>query len=294
MDNKQINEEPQPPAYASLVSETGNLVSLPTVCIKVMELINQPHTTASDLENILCQDPPITAQLLRMANSPYYGLRNKIDTLSRAVSVIGTRRIGNLVLAVSTIKSFNQLSNGIISIENFWSHSIYCGLIANILGSQCKRKQGESLFVAGILHDIGQLIIFNKKPEKTKETLLLMQEDSADNEYCHYEQAVFGFDHMQVGAALAKKWGLPSNLIECIEFHHHPEKAKHFPFEVALIHIANSLANLAELNSTHLDDVPPINKTAWELSGLSKVDIESVINLAQEQFAETQSVLLAA
>ncbi len=280
--------------YINLVKQVQHLLSLPTVCLKVMEMINQPRTTSRDLEKVLLQDPPLTAHLLKMANSPFYGMRSRIDTLSRAVSVIGTRRIANLVLAVSAVKTFSKMTNGIISIENFWQHSIYCGVIAGLLATLCGRKHDESIFVAGLLHDIGQLIIFSKKPDETREALTRMQSDTADHALYHYENQVLGFNHMQVGAELARSWKLPDKLVTCIACHHHPDKASAHQLEVSLVHIANTLANLAELHSTDLADVPAIHAQAWDCTGLEPDQVTAVIAQAQQQFEETQAALLAA
>jgi len=279
--------------YHALVNDVDHLVSLPTICVKVMNMLNDPHSTAKDLERVLIQDPPLTAQLLRMANSPFYGLRSQVDTLSRAVSVIGTKRIRNLVLAVSAIKSFDKLTNGIISIENFWSHSIYTGLIANILGQHSSIRQNDSIFIAGLLHDIGQLVIFNKRPDDVRIALTLMQDSAKEADLYLYEREVMGFDHMQVGSELARRWLLPENLIACIQYHHIPSLAPAYNIELALIYIANRLASLAELHSNNLDDIPPVSKQMWEITGLSPRIIEQVLVDAQEQFESAQSILLA-
>jgi len=279
--------------YHDLVNEVDQLVSLPTVCVKVMNLLNDPHSTSKDIERVLIQDPPLTAQLLRMANSPFYGLRSQIDTLSRAVAVIGTKRIHNLVLAVSAIKSFDKLTNGIVSIENFWSHSIYTGLIANILGKYSTITQNDSIFIAGLLHDIGQLVIFNKRPDDVQIALSLMQDATQESDLYIYEREVLGFDHMQVGSELARRWLLPENLIACIEYHHIPSLAPSHNLELALIYLGNRLAGLAELNSFNLDDIPPVSKQMWEITGLSPKIIENVLLEAQEQFETSQAILLS-
>lgn len=281
-------------SYIEVVKEVEDLVALPAVCLRVMDLINDPHSTAKDLERLLVQDPPLTAQLLRMANSSFYGLRAKVDTVSRAVSVIGTKRIGNLVLALSAVKSFGKLSNGIISIENFWHHSIYTGLIASLLARHTKYVQDESIFIAGLLHDIGQLVIFYKRPDQIRQALTSMQEDASEQEFYYYEQKVLGYDHMQVGAELATRWGLPDNLIECIGYHHVPENAVLYPVEVGVIHIANTLANLVELNSNNLEDAAPVSPRAWEVTRLNPEVVQRVIQEAQTQYDNTQSVFLAA
>ena len=279
--------------YRDMVDDVDQLISLPSICLKIMNMLSDPHSTAKDIERVIVQDPPLTAQLLRMANSPFYGLRSQVDSLSRAVSVIGTKRINNLVIAVSAIKSFNKLSNGIVSIENFWQHSIYTGLIANILGQHSIIRQNDSIFIAGLLHDIGQLIIFNKRPDDVQIALTLMQDSSSDTELYVYEREVMGFDHMQVGAELARRWLLPDNLITCIEYHHCPSLASDHHLEVALVYLANRLAALAELNSIDLQDIPPIATKMWEITGISPNAVVEVLEQAQTQFESAQSILLS-
>ena len=278
--------------YFELVDEVDQLVSLPTICMKILSLLNDPHSTAKDIEKVMIQDPPLTGQILRMANSPFFGLRSEVDTLQRAVAVIGTKRIYNLVLAASAIKSFNKLTNGVISIENFWYHSIYTALIASILGQHSTVKQTDSIFVAGLLHDIGHLVIFNKRPDDMRIALTLMQDATVESDTALYERQVMGFDHTQVGAELARRWLLPENLIACIEYHHTPSQAPEYHLEVALIYLANRLANLAELHSNNLSDIPPISSNIWEITGLSPDIIEQVIEEAQTQYEQTQSALM--
>lgn len=279
-------------SYFELVDTVDQLISLPTICVKIMGMLNDPNSTAKNIESVLMQDPPLTVQLLRMANSPFYGLRSEIDSLARAVSIIGTKRIHDLVVAISAINSFNKLSNGIISIENFWHHSLYTGLIANLLGKRATKLKQDSLFIAGLLHDIGQLIMFSKRPDDVRIALTLMQDSSNESDLYVFERDVMGFDHMQVGAELARRWLFPENLVTCIEYHHTPSLAPDHHMEVSLVYLANKLSGLAELNSTHLDDIPPISENVWEITRLSKEIIEEVLIEAQEQFESAQFILL--
>jgi HD-like signal output (HDOD) protein len=274
-----------------LVDDVGELISFPEVCIRVNEMVNDPNCSSSDIGQVISQDPALTARMLRIANSPYYGYSTEIDTVSRAVTILGIKAIRDLVIATSTSKVFNGLPNDLISMDNFWRHSIYCGLAAKILSEQYKKGKGEAVFISGLLHDMGQLAIFNKVPELAREALLLAMEGNEESDLYLYERQIMGFDHMQVGGALAKKWKLPESLQECVEFHHEPTKAVNYPLEVAIIHIANAIAVMSELESTLEDEVPPIDEIAWEITGLNKDLLEPVMLSAREQFAVTQSLL---
>ena len=177
-------------------------------------------------------------------------------------------------------------------MQDFWHHSLYCGLLAQVLAKKFKKMHAESIFIAGLLHDIGQLLMFNQLPEKSHEAILLLMEGTEELETFEAERHVFGFDHMQVGAALIKSWKLSPVLEECVEFHHEPQNAKEFPAEVALINIANAVAVMADFDSMSEDDeIPMINPISWELTGLSKEDLPEAIKQAQNEIKEIESVL---
>jgi len=281
-------------AYKILADEVNHLTSLPTACFKILELSKDENSTARDIEREIIKDPGIATQVLRMANSAFYGLSSRIDTLSRAVSIIGTKRISNIVLAVSTIKSMQQLKNEIISLENFWSHSISCGIIASHLAKHCGHRDSESFFIAGLLHDIGQLVLFKKRPDEVRQALDRMQDDSSYNDIYIYERKILGFDHMQLGGELSKKWLLPDNLIECISYHHEPTKAIICPFDVAIVHIANTLSNIAELHSENFDSAPPVNPLAWKVTNLNPEICIEILHQCEEENKATQAILMVA
>ena len=275
-----------------LVNKANKLVSLPEVSLRVNEMANDPDSTADDMGKVISQDPALVARMLKIANSAYYGLSTEVETITRAIAILGTNKIHDLVLSSSASKAFEGIPNDLISMQDFWHHSLYCGLLAQILAKKTKKVHAESIFIAGLLHDIGQLLMFNQLPEKSHESILLLMEGTQDLETYEAERHVFGFDHMQVGAALIKDWKLAPVLEECIEFHHEPQNAKEFPAEVALINIANAVAVMADFDSMSEDDeIPMINPISWELTGLSKEDLPEAIKQAQEEIKEIESVL---
>jgi len=275
-----------------LVNNASQLISLPEISLRVNELANDPDSTADDMAAVISQDPALVVRMLKIANSAYYGLSKEVDTITRAVAILGVNKIRDLVLSTSTSQAFDGIPNDLITMQDFWHHSLYCGLLAQILAKKSNKANAESIFIAGLLHDIGQLLMFNQLPEKSHESILLLMEGTEELETYEAERHVFGFDHMQVGAELIKSWKLAPVLQECVEFHHEPQKAKEFPAEVALINIANAVAVMADFDSMSEDDeIPMIDPKSWELTGLSKDDLPEAIKKAQDEIKEIESVL---
>lgn len=278
---------------AGLIKEVSGLVTLPDVFIRISQLVDDPDSTTNDIARVVSQDPSFTVRLLRVANSPFYGFTSKIDTVNRAVTLIGTSQIRNLALSTSVARVFAGLPNTLVSMENFWRHSLYCALVARILAKRSGKCEPEAVFTAGLLHDIGELVIFNRLPEQAKEALLMVL-DSGDEVAVHEaERQILGFDHAQLGGELARQWHLPQMLEECIAGHHDIRQAQQFPREVSLVHIANILSQMAEVDTLDTGDVQPIDPQAWEITGLDAEEvIEPTVREAQEEIAEAEKLFL--
>lgn len=275
-----------------LVQGVGGLVTLPDVFIRINQLVEDPNSSIADIAKAVSQDPSFTVRLLRVANSPFYGFSSTIDTVAKAVSVIGTSHIRNLALSMSVARTFAGLPNNLVSMNNFWHHSLYCALTARILARQARKCDPEAVFTAGLLHDIGELIIFNRLPDQAKESLLLVLDQVDDLPVYQAERQVIGFDHAQVGGELARQWHLPPLLEECIAYHHSIGEAKRHPRETALVHLANILAQMAELDTLNSGDVSRIDPHAWEITGLDEAVIELVVREAQEEIVEAEKLFL--
>jgi putative nucleotidyltransferase with HDIG domain len=280
-----------PTTPAELIKEIDSLVSFPAVGVRVSQMAGDPNVSATQIGSVISQDPALTARLLRIANSAAYGLSAEVSTVSRAVAVIGTKLIRDLVLATSTINAFEGIPNELVTMENFWRHSLYCGLAARSLAERRHMKGNETLFIAGLLHDVGQLVVFKKLPQESKQALMLSLEGPDDLALHKAEQQVFGFDHAQVGGALLRHWHFPEILVECAEFHHAPALAQKHPLEAALVHIANSIATLAEIDSVSEGDAVKTEPAAWTVTGLTKDVIEPTVRAVQKQFATVQNLL---
>ena len=281
------------PSIDNLVADVRNLISLPDISLRVTEMVEDPDASISDIGSVISQDPALTAKILKLANSAMYGFRSEIDTVQRAITMLGTRQIRDLVLATSAVDTFKGIPNSLVSMEDFWYHSILCGIAANLLTQRSGLRNADGLFVAGLLHDIGQLVLFNKLPDESHQAILLSMEGPDEIEIYLAEQQIIGFDHTQVGAKLAKSMQLPKYLQTCIAYHHEPERSSTFEQEVSIVHLANTLAVLTELNTTELELGPPIHDSAWQLTGLDQSIIEELISEIQTQFMDIESFLLS-
>jgi HD-like signal output (HDOD) protein len=275
-----------------IVNELSAMVSLPAVALRVCELADDPATTAADLGRVIGQDTALTARLLRVANSPALGMTRKIDTVSRAATVLGISAVRDLALGVSTAHSFDGIPIELVTMQDFWTHGMLCAAAARELTSRTSAKKGaESAFVAGLMHDVGQLVLFKAKPDESRQALLMLADDPDDLTLDQCEQRIIGFTHCEVGAALARRWRLPDALQACIEFHHAPDRASAHEREVAIVHIANSVATLAEIQSTDLDDAEPVTQSAWSRVGLDPGCLGDVLVAVHQQMTDVRSLL---
>jgi putative nucleotidyltransferase with HDIG domain len=276
-----------------LVQSVDSLVTLPEVFIRINRLVEDPDSTMTDIAKAVGQDPAFTMRLLRVANSSFYNFPSSVDTIQKAVSIIGTSQIRSLALATSVASSFKGLPNTLVSMENFWRHSLYCALVARNLAKQVGKCDPEAVFTAALLHDIGELVLFNRLPQQSKDALLLVLDNADELPVYQAERQIMGFDHAQVGGELARQWKLPKILQECIEYHHNIRTEMSFQREVALVHIANILALMAEVRTFDPGDVSPIDPLAWEILGLEPEEvIHTTVEEAQKEIAEAEQVFL--
>ncbi|GAB6042948.1 HDOD domain-containing protein [Endothiovibrio diazotrophicus] len=281
------------PTINGLVEDVAELVSLPEVCSRVNQLVDDPEIGIPHLADAIGQDPALTVRLLRVANGPLYGFSGSVHTVPHACDLLGRERVRELLLATTASHLFDGLPNELVSTEDFWRHSLYCALAARHLASHTALAvEPEVLFTAGMLHDVGDLVLFNRMPEAARSALLLAMEGPGDPEIQEAERQVFGFEHSQVGAALARRWQLPPLIVECIEYHHAPERAPQHPEAAAVVHIANTVAYWAELNSHDRGEAPQIHPEAWELTGLTAADADAALEAARTMIGGAQALFL--
>ncbi|MGB6307715.1 MAG: HDOD domain-containing protein [Steroidobacteraceae bacterium] len=277
-----------------LVEHIKDLVTLPEVALRIAGMVDDPKSTSADIGREISNDAALTARLLRIANSPAFGQHGKISSIARAITVLGVRQVRDLTVGLTAVRTFDGIANELVTMESFWRHSVLCAVAAGQIAAQRGGGRNDTPFVAGLLHDVGQLVLFNKVPELARQALLMSVDAIDDLGLYHCERKVMGFDHAAVGVALARNWGLPRSLQECIEFHHDPDGAKEFPLDVATVHIANSVAVLAEIGSSDPSDAPPISAAALRAAKLDGAALAEIVLQTQKSAAEMLPLLVAA
>jgi HD-like signal output (HDOD) protein len=274
-----------------LVEGIDRLVSLPDVCVKVNRLVDSADYSAQRLGEIITQDADLSARLLRLVNSSFFGLRAPVDTISRAVALIGTKELRNLVMATTAVKLFTGIPADLVDMGEFWRHSILTGVIAQGLAVRCHVLHSERLFVMGVLHDIGRLVIYLTLADQARDILLITGGD--DWLLPDTEEDILGFTHMDVGQQLLRYWGLPQALVTVVGAHHHPDTAGDHQLDASLVHIAIALSN-GEMNGLSLDEVlTGIHPSVWHLTDLNQEDLTSMMTELPAKMEEFMELVLS-
>ncbi|MBT3059524.1 MAG: HDOD domain-containing protein [gamma proteobacterium symbiont of Ctena orbiculata] len=273
-----------------LVIEIENLVSLPDVCVKVNRLIDAPNYSAATLGEIISQDTDLSARLLRLVNSAFFNFEAPVETISRAVTVVGTNELRNLVMATTAARIFTGIPGDLVDMAEYWRYSITTGVIAGELAKRCNVLHSERLFVMGVLHDIGRLAIYLKMPQAARDILLITGGDDAL--LADAENDVLGFTHMDVGEALLRKWKLPESIVTVVAYHHRPMATKVFQLETSLLYLASSLAN-AEIGGAEWEEaIVLVDPVIWRQTGLDPEQLASLLEEIPRKVMEVMDVVL--
>lgn len=212
------------PELQKAMTRVTEISSLPEVTTRIVELVEDPKSTAQDMHNVVKHDPALATKVLKVVNSSFYGLPSQISSLDRAIVMLGLSAVKNIALAASLSRLFRP---GAISqrfaARDLWTHCVSVGVCARML-AEAGFGQVEEVFVAGLVHDMGLLIEFQLFPQKLKEVV-----DRCDNSqlrFCEVEHEIIGADHQAFGAALSAKWKFPPPLRAAISRHHSPENLK--------------------------------------------------------------------
>lgn len=278
---------------APMAESVRGLVSPPDVCMRVLELVRSDTASAEDIGRVIATDPALTTRLLRIVNSPLYGLRSRVETVSRAIAVLGGNELSSLVVAVSAVASFGRIPSALVNMDTFWRHGVFCGLIARALGRRARVLHPERLFVAGLLHDIGSLVLYHQVPDTMGK--LLAEAAGHEQRLYELELATFGYGHADVGGLLLECWSLPEALHDAVASHHCPEQARVAPLEARIVHVAEKLANHSGIGGYCEAPVeePLPGPQDWEALGLTvdDADVEELMGMAGIEFADLVSLL---
>jgi HD-like signal output (HDOD) protein len=276
-------------SLGTIVRRSKTVSSLPAIYHEIVEVVNHPHSSAVDVANVISRDTGLTARLLKLVNSAFYGFPAKIETVSRATTMVGMNELCDLALATSVTGLFGKTPNADIDMSKFWSHSICCGLVGRSLANHRREPRTERYFVAGLLHDIGRLIIFTQLPATARS--IMEESRKSGRPVLDLEVETMKFSHADVGSALLEFWNLAPSQQEAVECHHQPGAALRYPNEAAITHVAEITANAMRMGHSGDPLVPPLSVRAWDCLDLEPELLTTVMEETEMQVQDLTRIL---
>ncbi len=228
----------------SVISNIRNLPTPPIVFNQIQKVINDPKASATAVAAILAEDPAMSVKVLKLTNSAFYGLAREVDSVKQAVVIVGMEAIKNLVLSASVLDMFKGRDVNPDFQDRYWRHSLATGFCCRILAKNFKARgfvDADAAFSAGLLHDVGKMIICCFLPDEYKKYIELRDNNQSDQDYL-VEQQTLDFTHAEIGGFLALQWKLPEKLGTAITYHHNPAESGSNDPLVYIVHIANYLS----------------------------------------------------
>lgn len=274
--------------FLDVVRAKIKLPSLPGIFSRIVTLMGDSKSSSQDFANVIMLDPTLSANLLKLVNSAFYGFRHKIDTISDAVSILGTKELYAFVLSMSVMKAFKEIPKDLVDLSSFWMHSIACGIVSRIIAEEKHFPETERFFIAGLLHDIGRLIIYKQFPAHASDAFF--RSASSSEPLFKSEYKIFNYDHAKLGGAVLKYWKLSNVLVEMVMYHHVPEKA-HNKREVYVVQLADFLVNAMKLGSSGERLVPPISSNLIDFLDVPASFLEVLFDKTDAQIIDVMDVV---
>jgi putative nucleotidyltransferase with HDIG domain len=253
------------------VEGTTNISTIPDVITKLRRMMDSPQVSAATVGDEISKDQVLAAKVLRLVNSGFYGFRTPITTITQAMVLLGFDVVKTLVLSASVLDIL-ELMNKFVS--GLWEHSLATARVANALGERLRLPNPEEIAVAGLLHDLGKIIIAQRFPGEDREIRAVVERKGCLP--MDAEREVLGATHAEVGMWLLRKWGLPAKLVNPIAFHHAFSPSREFADRTAIVHLADVICRARGFGSADDERVPPLSAEAWVFLKVSMADVEAI------------------
>ena len=278
---------PDPLRIKRITEKIIGLPTLPTVISKMIELVDNPKTSAASLANLISTDQALTARILKMANSAYYGFSREIFTVNMAIVIMGFNAVKEMGLSLSVYDMFKDLSNiRHFDVTQYWQHSIGCGVASKMMARRFRYNVIGESFVSGLLHDIGKIVI---NQYLHKEFIQIMNRIADNNENLDdVEMELLGTHHGEVGGWLSDRWRLPVIISEAIKYHHIPWKSKKNPVLVAIVNMANYICHISGIGASGRPVPLEIDERTWNIfeNNNIPIGIDTIAELQNEFYIE--------
>ena len=282
----QIIDAEATPALSKLFERIGSLTTLPAAAQRIMQLVADQSSNTSDLLAAVEGDPVLAAQVLRRVNSAFYGLRNRVDDLRSAISLLGFREIRNLALTVYMSRMFNGNSEyrG-FTREGLWKHCVAVAHASRLISLTCRRESPDEAYLAGLLHDMGLILLDQYMGKHMMQIVDLITEGKPT---CEAERAIIPFDHTLLGAYVATQWNFPKSVIAATRYHHDPlEAPTEFAQMTATVAVANYLCHRAGVSSLGTQNTYAPSDEVFALLKLEQAQLASIWDQLQEALASS-------
>ncbi len=258
------------------------LPALPALALEVVEMVDNPKTSAQQLGRLISADSALTGKVLKIANSPFYGFPKKISTVDFAIIVLGFDALKEIVISIALVSTLQRKTDTYFNTQLFWDHSIATGVIARRLARDIGYRVTGEVFVAGLLHDMGISVLNKYFSSEFHRIIEIVRESNLT--FHDAEESVLGVSHSEIGGWLGERWNLPDHLVEAIKFHHQPAKAVINPQLVAIINCADVFANQINTEELEYDKGATFDDAALDVLNLHD---ENLLQEYKNQYSET-------
>ena len=272
------------PLASELLQEFTTVPTLPEVYCRVRDVVDDPTVTMDDLAEALQLDPILVARLLRMANHPPYGASRQVDTVARAVHLLGKQVINEFVAGTTVGRTFAGMPVHLMDLSKFWRKSVYCALLARMIAQSCGVDDRTQSYMAGLLRDIGHCVLYQSVPQRAQSALI--EAGYLEASLAEVEQSNIGCDFAEVGAELIRSWGLPLRLEQAVRCQLSPKDAGEFILEASIVHLAGCVADYEELDSSRRPATVPFSSHAVAATGFVPANLPTLLTEAQTQLQE--------
>ncbi|KAA0893951.1 HDOD domain-containing protein [Oryzomonas rubra] len=266
-----------------IIMDTKTLPTLPGVINKLNSLSDNDKSSVQEMARIVSSDQVLSARILRLANSPSYGFY-RVSTISNAMILLGVNVVKSLAISSSIFEIMEKNSVGL------WEHSLGVGVASNLIATKLNLPECEEIATAGLLHDIGKVIISLKCSEAEQEVRRVIDEKRVYMREA--EQEIIDTDHAEVGGWLAKSWFLPDKLSEPINCHHNVAAAGSHRIKTAVVHIADALIKASGFGDSGDSYVPQIQQAAWDILKLNEQIIADIVEALEDKLVEVKNFSL--
>jgi len=268
-----------------LVQSCSNIFTLPEIYFRVRDVVDDPESTMDDLANALKIDPAISARLLRIVNSPLYGFPKQIDTITRAVNLIGMQAVSDLVTATTIGRTFTGMTTEVMDLSAYWRKSVLSALMAGKIAKACSIEDSERFFIEGLLRDIGHLVLYQTIPQRAQSALI--EAGNLSTPLAEVEQSSIGCDYAEVGAELIRSWGMPTQIEQAVRYQLSPDEAGEYRLHASIVHLAGVIAEHSELPQTQATQALPFHPYALQTTQLKDSTWPALLKDAEAQLEET-------